>query len=104
MHEATFHLTTTWVGIIDLAIFMIAYYFVATEEKYEINKAKPALFAGTSMFMLIGIYFTLNGMDPEPLHEEMSKLILEIAEIFFFLFVAMTFIETLIERRVFDVL
>jgi len=104
MHEATFHLTTTWVGIIDLAIFIIAYYFVATEEKYEINKAKPALFAGTSMFMLIGIYFTLNGMDPEPMHEEMSRLILEIAEIFFFLFVAMTFIETLIERRVFDVL
>ena len=104
MHEATFHLTTTWVGIIDLAIFMIAYYFVATEEKYEINKAKPALFAGTSMFMLIGIYFTLNGMDPEPLHEEMSKLILEIAEIFFFLFVTMTYIETLIERKVFDVL
>ncbi len=104
MHEATFHLTTTWVGIVDALIFIIAYYFVATEEKYEINKAKPALFAGTFMFMLIGIYFTLNGMDPNPLHEEMSRLILEIAEIFFFLFVAMTFIETLIERRVFDVL
>ena len=56
------------------------------------------------MFMLIGIYFAVNGMDPEPLHHEMQKLILEIAEIFFFLFVAMTFIETLIERRVFDVM
>jgi len=104
MHEATFHLTTTWVGIAGLAIFVIAYYFIATEEKYEINKAKPALFAGTFMFMLIGLYFSFNGMDPEPLHHEMQKLILEIAEIFFFLFVAMTFIETLIERRVFDVL
>jgi len=104
MHEATFHLTTTWVGIIDLFIFIVAYYFIATEEKYEINKAKPALFAGTFMFMLIGVYFTVNGIDPEPMHEEMQKLILEIAEIFFFLFVAMTFIETLIERRVFDVM
>ncbi|WP_456382758.1 sodium:proton antiporter NhaD [Hydrogenimonas sp.] len=104
MHEATFHLTTTWVGLIDAAIFIVAYYFIATEDKYEINKAKPALFAGTFMFMLIGIYFTVNGMDPEPLHHEMQKLILEIAEIFFFLFVAMTFIETLIERRVFDVM
>ncbi len=104
MHEATMHLTTTWVGIIDLAIFVIAYYFIATEEKYEINKAKPALFAGTFMFMLIGVYFAVNGLDPDPLHDEMQKLILEIAEIFFFLFVAMTFIETLIERKVFDVL
>ena len=104
MHEATFHLTTTWVGLIDVLIFVVAYYFIATEEKYDINKAKPALFAGTFMFMLIGVYFATNGIDPEPLHEEMQKLILEIAEIFFFLLVAMTFIETLIERRVFDVM
>jgi Na+/H+ antiporter NhaD/arsenite permease-like protein len=104
MHEEALHLTTEWVGIAGMAIFVIAYYFIATEEKYEINKAKPALFAGTFMFMLIGIYFTINGMSPDPLHHELENLILEIAEIFFFLFVAMTFIETLIERRVFDVL
>jgi Na+/H+ antiporter NhaD/arsenite permease-like protein len=34
----------------------------------------------------------------------MKVLILEIAEIFFFLLVAMTFIETMIERNIFDVL
>ncbi len=95
-------LTFTWVGILSLAVFVIAYYFIATEEKYEINKAKPALFAGTFMFMLIGIYYAINGMDPEPLHHEMTILIEEIAEIFFFLFVAMTYIETLIERGVFE--
>lgn len=104
MHEEALHLTTEWVGVVGMAIFVIAYYFIATEEKYEINKAKPALFAGTLMFMLIGIYFTINGMSPDLLHHELENLILEIAEIFFFLFVAMTFIETLIERRVFDVL
>jgi len=104
MHEEALHLTTEWVGIVGMAIFVIAYYFIATEEKYEINKAKPALFAGTLMFMLIGIYFTINGISPDPLHHELENLILEIAEIFFFLFVAMTFIETLIERKVFDVL
>jgi len=95
-------LTFTWVGILSLAVFVVAYYFIATEEKYEINKAKPALFAGTLMFMLIGIYYAINGMDPQPLHHEMTVLIEEIAEIFFFLFVAMTYIETLIERGVFE--
>jgi len=95
-------LTTSWVGILALAVFVIGYYFIATEEKYEINKAKPALFAGTSMFMLIGLYYAFNGMDPKPLHHEMKLLIEEIAEIFFFLFVAMTYIETLIERGVFE--
>ncbi len=100
----TMHLTDTWIDFLVGAIFLIGYYFIATEEKYEINKAKPALFIGTFSFLLIGIYFTLNGMDPAPLHHELENLILEIAEIFFFLFVAMTYIETMIERNVFDVL
>ena len=97
-------LTHTWAGWLALAIFVVAYYLIATEEQYEINKAKPALFAGTSMFMVIGIYYALNGLNPDPLHEEMVKLVEEIAEIYFFLFVAMTYIETLIERGVFDAL
>jgi len=97
-------LTWTWVGIASLVIFVIGYYFIATEEKYHINKAKPALFIGTFLFMLIGFYFAINGLDKEALHTEVKHLILEIAEIFFFLFVAMTFIETLIERNVFEVM
>lgn len=102
-HEAI-NLATTWVGWLNLAIFIVAYYFIAAEEKVEVNKAKPALFAGTFMFMLIGIYYALNGMNPEALHDELETLILEIAEIFFFLLVAMTYIETLIERGVFDLM
>ena len=98
------NLSTTWVGWLSLAIFVIAYYFIATEDKYEVNKAKPALFAGTFTFMLIGVYYVINGLNPEPLHNELQHLILEIAEIFFFLLVAMTFIETLIERGVFDLM
>ncbi len=106
MHESMemINLANTWVGWVSLAVFVIAYYFIATEEQYEINKAKPALFAGTFMFMLIGIYYTINGLDPLPMHNELEHLILEIAEIFFFLLVAMTYIETLIERRVFDLM
>ena len=104
MHETIPDLTTTWAGIAVLAVFVIGYYFIATEEKYEINKSKPALFIGTFSFMIIGIYYALNGMNPDGLHHEMQSLIEEIAEIFFFLFVAMTYIETLIERGVFDVL
>ncbi len=102
-HEAI-NLATTWVGWVSLAVFVIAYYFIATEEKYEINKAKPALFAGTFMFMLIGIYYAINGLNPDAVHDELERLILEISEIFFFLLVAMTFIETLLERGVFDLM
>lgn len=87
-----------------LAIFIVGYYFIAAEEKYHINKAKPALFTGTFMFMLLGGYYAFNGLDFRPFDTEIAHLILEIAEIFFFLFVAMTYIEALIERNVFDAL
>ncbi|MGB0990153.1 sodium:proton antiporter NhaD [Halarcobacter sp.] len=95
-------LTMTWVGFACLFIFVVGYYFVAAEEKYEIDKAKPALFIGTFMFMLVALYYALNGLDLGLVHIEAQHLILEIAGIFFFLFVAMTYIESLIHMGVFD--
>jgi Na+/H+ antiporter NhaD/arsenite permease-like protein len=97
-------ITMTWVGFACLFIFVIGYYFVAAEEKYEIDKAKPALFIGTFMFMLVAVYYSLNNMDMGLVHTQAQHLILEIAEIFFFLFVAMTYIESLIHMSVFDAL
>ncbi len=91
-------------GWLLLAIFVVGYYFIAAEEKYHIDKAKPALFTGTLMFVLIGIYYAAVGADFTPFEHEIDHLILEIAEIFFFLFVAMTYIEALIERGVFSAL
>lgn len=97
-------LTTTWVGILSLVLFIIGYYFIATEDKYHINKAKPALLMGTGIFMLIGLYFTINGLDGHHLEHEVETLIVEIAGIFFFLLVAMTYIEAMIDRGVFSAL
>jgi len=92
------------IGYLSLAIFVIAYYFIATEESYMINKAKPALFAGTFLFLIIGVFYAFTGRDLTPLQHEISEIILEISNIFFFLYVAMTYIETLIDRNVFEVL
>ena len=95
-------LTMTWVGILSLILFIIGYYFIATEDKYEMDKAKPALLTGTFIFMLIAFYYALNGLDMNLVHTQAQHLILEIAEIFFFLFVAMTYIETMIHMNVFE--
>lgn len=91
-------------GWLLLAVFILGYYFIATEENYHIDKAKPALFIGTFMFVLIGIYYAFEGLDFTSFEHAINHLILEIAEIFFFLFVAMTYIEALIERGVFNAL
>lgn len=95
-------LTFTWVGIVSLLLFIVGYYFVAAEEKYHIDKAKPALFTGTFLFLLIAFYYAINGMDMNLVHTQVEHIILEIAEIFFFLYVAMTFIESMIDMGVFD--
>ncbi|MEA3289732.1 MAG: sodium:proton antiporter NhaD [Campylobacterota bacterium] len=95
-------LTFTWVGIASLIIFVIGYYFVAMEEHYHIDKAKPALLTGTFLFILIGIYYAMNHLNMNLVHTQAQHLILEIAEIFFFLFVAMTYIESMIHMGVFD--
>jgi Na+/H+ antiporter NhaD/arsenite permease-like protein len=107
MHSESLHLidlTSSIFGISMLIFFVAGYFFIATEETYRINKAKPALFMGTSMFMMIGLYYSIHGYNMDILHNEVTHLILEIAEIFFFLYVAMTFIEALIERNVFETL
>jgi len=95
-------LTMTWLGWSSLLIFTIGYYFIATEDKYEIDKAKPAIFIGTLMFILVAIYYYMNHLNMDLIHNQVNHLILEISGIFFFLFVAMTYIESLIHMNVFD--
>ena len=94
----------SWVGILSIIVFVVAYLAIVTEEQLHLNKSKPALFAGTLIFILIGIYYltTGDGVIPHSLEESVHHLIVEISAIFFFLFVAMTYIEALIERNVFE--
>ena len=95
-------ITYTWAGLSVLIVFVIGYYFVAAEEKYHIDKAKPALLMGTVTFIIIAMYYAMHSMDMHLVHQHAQDLILEIAEIFFFLMVAMTYIETMIHMGVFD--
>lgn len=97
-------LSTHPFGWLLLFIFIIGYYFIAMEEKYHIDKAKPALFIGTLMYIMIGGFYAFYGLNFIPFKNEITHLVFEIAQIFFFLYVAMTFVEALIERGVFNAL
>lgn len=97
-------LTNTRIWYLAVCIFFVSYYFITTEEKYHLDKSKPALFSWTSIFIFTGIYFLWNWLDTNLIHLETSKLIVEISEIFFFLLVAMTFINVMANRWVFEVL
>ena len=97
-------MTNTLVGYASVVLFIIAYLMISFEEKIEVNKAKPALLAGTLIYVLIAWHYVYYGLDIAPLQENLHHLIVEIASIYFFLFVAMTYIDSLIERGVFEAL
>ncbi len=95
-------MTTAWVGFLCLAIFIFSYSLVIAEEHIHLRKSKPVIVAGCLMWMFIGIYE--HGNSGSHAHEFVVELIAEIGELFFFLLAAMTYINTLAERNVFNTL
>jgi len=93
------HLTNSWAGYAALICFFLAYSLVIFEEKIHMRKSKPVLVGGCLMWAMIGFYEAGHGGSHA--HDFIVELIAEIAELFFFLLSAMTFINTLDERNVF---
>lgn len=98
MHQ----LTTTWAGYICLISFVIGYSLVVLEEKIHLRKSKPVIIAGCFMWFIIGVYQAIYGIGGDAAHDYIKELIAEIGELFFFLLAAMTYINTLAERDVFN--
>jgi Na+/H+ antiporter NhaD/arsenite permease-like protein len=96
-------LTQTWIGFAALGIFLIAYVLVILEETLELRKSKPVLVAAGLIWALIGLAATAAGT-PDAAKEAAAHTILEYGELFLFLLVAITYVNTLQERRVFEVL
>jgi Na+/H+ antiporter NhaD/arsenite permease-like protein len=80
----------------------MAYTLVIFEEQIHMRKSKPVILIGCFMWALIGIYEAQHGGGHA--HDHVKELIAEIGELFFFLLVAMTYINTLDERNVFKAL
>ncbi|OBA00348.1 sodium:proton antiporter NhaD [Halomonas sp. G11] len=96
-------LTQSIVGFFALGIFVMAYALVMAEEKIHMRKSKPVLVAAGIIWSLIGWVYVQNGMSEASEHAFRVTL-LEFTELMLFLLVAMTYINALEERRVFDAL
>jgi NhaD family Na+/H+ antiporter len=96
-------LTATNFGFLAIAIFVIAYVFVILEEKLHLRKSKPVLLAAGLIWILIAIAY-LGQPDHTLVEQAIRHNFLEYAELFFFLLVAMTYINAMLERGVFDAL
>jgi NhaD family Na+/H+ antiporter len=96
-------LTTSMVGYLSLLVFVLAYLLVIFEEQLHLRKSKPVLLAAGLIWIMIAIAYQNHGFD-HAAEVALRHNFLEYAELFFFLLVAMTYINAMIERRVFDAL
>ncbi len=96
-------LTGSAVGLLTVAIFILAYVLVMLEEKLHMRKSKPVLVAAGIIWGLIGWVYVSNGM-PDAAEHAFRATLLEFSELMLFLLVAMTYINAMDERRVFDAL
>lgn len=97
------NLTDSMVGGVALTIFILAYALVIAEEKLHLRKSKPVLVAAGLIWGLIGYVYVGEGLSQESEHAFRHAL-LEFSELMLFLLVAMTYINAMEERRVFDAL
>jgi NhaD family Na+/H+ antiporter len=96
-------LTTHFVGIFALLLFIAAYILVALEEVTALRKSKPVIIAAGIIWMAIALVYA--GTDLNHLPAEMARHnLLEYAELMLFLLVAMTYVNAMEERSVFKVL
>jgi len=97
------NLTASWPGITSLIIFLVAYTLVISEEILHLRKSIPVIIAAGIIWFLVAIAHARIG-NTEHLDEVFSHDLLEYAQLFLFLLAAMTFINTMEERGIFNLI
>ncbi len=99
-------LTSAGVGIFAIIIFVVAYALVMGEEFTHLRKSKPVIIAAGIIWAAIA--WTYQGLGSEAMaalpEQAFRHNLLEYAELMLFLLVAMTYINAMEERRVFEAL
>jgi len=96
-------LTGDTVGILAIIVFTLAYALVMAEEVTHLRKSKPVILAAGIIWAMIAVVYANHGM-PHAAEVAIRHNFLEFAELMMFLLVAMTYINAMEERRVFDTL
>ena len=94
-------LTNSWVGYTSLLIFVVAYGFVIAEEFTHLRKSKPVILAAGVIWAMIAWVYAQQGID-HAAEEAVREFMVEFGELFLFLLAAMTYVNALSERRVFE--
>jgi NhaD family Na+/H+ antiporter len=96
-------LTAHWAGIAALVIFVVAYILVVTEEFTDLRKSKPVVLAAGLIWALLAFEYS-DGETSQVVEEAVEHFLVEFAQLFLFLLTAMTYVNAMTERNVFDAL
>ena len=99
----TLDFTTHWAGFAALALFALAYALVIGEETLHLRKSKPVMVAAGLVWALVALVYAQHG-DTRHAEAALRHNLLEFAELFLFLLAAMTYVNTMDERGVFNAL
>ncbi len=96
-------MTHTLLGLSAIIVFVIAYVLVMGEELINLPKSKPVVLAAGVIWILVAIAAKAKGLS-EQATEAVRHNLLEYAELLLFLLVAMTYVNAMEERKVFEAL
>ncbi|MFH1217660.1 MAG: sodium:proton antiporter NhaD [Pseudomonadota bacterium] len=96
-------LATTGMGYFSIFLFVGAYLLVIFEEQLHLRKSKPVLFAAGIIWILVAVTYAGLG-NTSHAEQAIRHNLLEYAELFLFLLAAMTYINSMDERHVFQAL
>ncbi len=96
--------TGSVLGWVAVGVFVLAYIAVMAEEVLQLRKSKPVILAAGVIWILVAMVAQDMGQTSEDLHAAISHNLLEYGALFLFLLVAMTYINAMEERHVFEAL
>lgn len=96
-------LTSHAVGYLSIFIFVAAYCLVMAEEFTNLRKSKPVILAAGIIWGMIGYIYATHGF-PHAAEIAFKHNLLEFSELFLFLLAAMTYVNAMDERKVFQAL
>lgn len=97
-------MTTHALGFLALAVFVLAYSIVMMEEFIHLRKSKPVILAAGLIWIIVGVLVQQSPLDEHDLENILQHNLVEYSSLFLFLLVAMTYINAMTERNVFEAL
>ncbi len=87
-----------------VVVFVISYFFVLIEEKTHLSKSKPVMVGAAVIWITIAAIAGDYGYSHDDIHHAVFHGLEEYAALLLFLLAAMTYITTMEDRNVFEVL